>query len=100
MEQEKIAERLVILETNQKNMRDDISELKDSYKETNKIISKLSEAIVRVEGKIDSLSEDMKDIEEVQNAGKINIMKDVIKPVLISVLSSGAVLAAYFGIQG
>ena len=92
-------------------MQDDITELKDSYKDTNKIISKLSEAIIRVEDKIDSLSEDMKDmkydtdklkedIEEIQNGSKINIMKDVLKPVLISVLSSGAVLAAYFGIQG
>ena len=55
MDQDKIIERITTLEANQSNMKDQMRRFEDKQDELANNMNKLSECVIRIEGKIDNL---------------------------------------------
>ena len=102
MDQDKIIERITTLEANQYNMKDQMRRFEDKQDDLVNNMNKLSECVIRIEGKIDALQnsndniqeqmDEMKeDIKNLQDADRIHIMKDIIKPLVISAISGGGI---------
>ena len=102
MDQDKIIERITTLEANQYNMKDQMRRFEDKQDELVNNMNKLSECVIRIENKIDNLQtsndnmqeqmDEMKeDIKNLQDADRIHIMKDIIKPLVISAVSGGGI---------
>lgn len=102
MDQDKIIERITTLEANQYNMKDQMRRFEDKQDDLVNNMNKLSECVIRIEGKIDALQnsndniqeqmDEMKeDIKNLQDADRIHIMKDIIKPLVISAVSGGGI---------
>ena len=102
MDQDKIIERITTLEANQYNMKDQMRRFEDKQDELVNNMNKLSECVIRIENKIDNLQtsndnmqeqidEMREDIKNLQDADRIHIMKDIIKPLVISAISGGGI---------
>ena len=102
MDQDKIIERITTLEANQYNMKDQMRRFEDKQDELVNNMNKLSECVIRIENKIDNLQtsndnmqeqidEMREDIKNLQDADRIHIMKDIIKPLVISAVSGGGI---------
>ena len=109
MDQDKIIERITTLEANQYNMKDQMRRFEVKQDDLVNNMNKLSECVIRIEGKIDALQnsndniekrmdnmqeqmDEMKeDIKNLQDADRIHIMKDIIKPLVISAVSGGGI---------
>ena len=102
MDQDKIIERITTLEANQSNMKDQMRRFEDKQDELVNNMNKLSECVIRIENKIDNLQtsndnmqeqidEMREDIKNLQDADRIHIMKDIIKPLVISAISGGGI---------
>ena len=102
MDQDKIIERITTLEANQYNMKDQMRRFEVKQDDLVNNMNKLSECVIRIEGKIDALQnsndniqeqmDEMKeDIKNLQDADRIHIMKDIIKPLVISAISGGGI---------
>ena len=102
MDQDKIIERITTLEANQYNMKDQMRRFEDKQDDLVNNMNKLSECVIRIENKIDNLQssndnmqeqmDEMKeDIKNLQDADRIHIMKDIIKPLVISAISGGGI---------
>ena len=102
MDQDKIIERITTLEANQYNMKDQMRRFEDKQDELVNNMNKLSECVIRIENKIDNLQssndnmqeqidEMREDVKNLQDADRIHIMKDIIKPLVISAVSGGGI---------
>ena len=102
MDQDKIIERITTLEANQYNMKDQMRRFEDKQDDLVNNMNKLSECVIRIENKIDNLQssndnmqeqidEMREDIKNLQDADRIHIMKDIIKPLAISAISGGGI---------
>ena len=102
MDQDKIIERITTLEANQYNMKDQMRRFEDKQDDLVNNMNKLSECVIRIENKIDNLQssndnmqeqidEMREDIKNLQDADRIHIMKDIIKPLVISAISGGGI---------
>ena len=102
MDQDKIIERITTLDANQYNMKDQMRRFEDKQDELVNNMNKLSECVIRIENKIDNLQnsndnmqeqidEMREDIKNLQDADRIHIMKDIIKPLVISAVSGGGI---------
>lgn len=95
MDQDKIIERITTLEANQYNMKDQMRRFEVKQDELVNNMNKLSECVIRIENKIDNTQEQInemrEDIKNLQDADRIHIMKDIIKPLVISAVSGGGI---------
>ena len=102
MDQDKIIERITTLEANQHNMKDQMRRFEVKQDDLVNNMNKLSECVIRIENKIDNLQnsndnmqeqidEMREDIKNLQDADRIHIMKDIIKPLVISAISGGGI---------
>ena len=102
MDQDKIIERITTLEANQYNMKDQMRRFEVKQDDLVNNMNKLSECVIRIENKIDNLQtsndnmqeqidEMREDIKNLQDADRIHIMKDIIKPLVISAISGGGI---------